>query len=156
MSENNTIEESNTEQRPEQSYNDACNKVENILKAHFPEFMRFENGKFTILRGSTQVMISIHYLIQNETVIICTANVVRKAKINSETMHFLLRKNSQIQFGAFGLLFDGTITFSHSITGSNLDSNELITTLNSVAYMADYYDDIIVQMAGGKRAKDFG
>ena len=140
---------------PEQSYNDTCNKVANILKAHFPDFMRFENGKFTILRGSTQVMISVHYLIQDETVILCSSNVVRGATINNELMHFLLRKNTQIQFGAFGLLFDGTITFSHAITGSNLDANELINTLESVAYQADYYDDVIVQMGGGKRAKDF-
>ncbi|ROL61486.1 YbjN domain-containing protein [Bacteroidetes/Chlorobi group bacterium ChocPot_Mid] len=148
MNENNTS--------PEQSYNDACNKVDKILKSNFPNYIRFENGKFTILQGSTQVMISVHYLIQNETIIICSANVVRKADINNELMHFLLRKNAQIQFGAFGLLFDGTIIFSHSITGSNLDENELMTTLTSVAQMADYYDDIIVAMAGGKRAKDFG
>lgn len=141
---------------PEQSYNDACNKVDRILKANFPNYIRFENGKFTILHGSTQVMVTIHYLIDNETIIICSANVVRKAEINNEVMHFLLRKNAQIQFGAFGLLFDGTIIFSHSITGSNLDENELLTTLTSVAQMADYYDDVIVAMAGGKRAKDFG
>jgi len=141
---------------PEQSYNDACNKVDRILKTNFPNYIRFENGKFTILHGSTQVMITIHYLIDNETIIICSANVVRKAKINDEVMNFLLRKNAQIQFGAFGLLFDGTVIFSHSITGSNLDENELMTTLNSVAQMSDYYDDVIVAMAGGKRAKDFG
>ena len=148
MTENNTS--------PEQSYNDACNKVDRILKANFPNYIRFENGKFTILHGSTQVMITIHYLIDKETIIICSANVVRKAEINNEVMHFLLRKNAQIQFGAFGLLFDGTIVFSHSITGSNLDENELMTTLTSVAQMADYYDDVIVAMAGGKRGKDFG
>jgi hypothetical protein len=148
MTENNTS--------PEQSYNDACNKVDKILKVNFPNYIRFENGKFTILHGSTQVMITIHHLIDNETIIICSANVVRKAEIKNDIMHFLLRKNAQIQFGAFGLLFDGTIVFSHSITGSNLDENELMTTLNSVAQMSDYYDDVIVSMAGGKRAKDFG
>ncbi|MFH1052438.1 MAG: YbjN domain-containing protein [bacterium] len=141
---------------PEQSYNDVCNKVDRILKQNYPNYIRFENGKYTILHGSTQVMITINYLIDNEMVIICSSNVVRKAKINNEVMHFLLRKNAQIQFGAFGLLFDDTIIFSHSITGSNLDENELMTTLQSVAFNADYYDDVIVSMAGGKRAKDFG
>lgn len=34
--------------------------------------------------------------------------------------------------------------------------NELVTTIHSVAIIADYYDDEIVRMAGGKRAIDVG
>jgi hypothetical protein len=40
-------------------------------------------------------------------------------------MQFLLRKNAELHFGAFGLLFDNTIVFQHSIAGSNVDGNEL-------------------------------
>ena len=47
-----------------------------------------------------------------------------------------------------------SITFSHSIAGTHLDENEFMTTVNSVAVIADHYDDIIVEMAGGKRAAD--
>ena len=67
---------------------------------------------------------------------------------------FLLRKNAELHIGGFGLLFDDTIVFQHSIAGTNLDANELVTSVNTVAVIADYYDDEIVERSGGKRATD--
>lgn len=141
--------------KPAEHYiKETAKKVANILTDHFPEYMSFGNGTFTISKGSTQVMINVRHFLKDETVIVCFSNVVRGAKVSTKLMHYLLRKNAELHFGAFALLFDGTITFSHSITGKNLDSNELVTTVSSVAFIADYYDDILVEMAGGKRAKD--
>ena len=37
-------------------------------------------------------------------------------------------------------------------TGSNLDENELIAAIDSVAIIADYYDNEIIKIAGGVRA----
>jgi hypothetical protein len=99
-------------------------------------------------------MIIIRPFTDSDSCIECISQVVTDAKISTELMKFLLRKNAELHFGSFGLLFDDTITFSHSITGKNLDPNELMTTLNSVVTISDYYDDIIVGMAGGKRAVD--
>ena len=99
-------------------------------------------------------MIVVRHFVKNETIVECMSNVVTGANVTPEIMKFLLRKNAELHFGSFGLLFDDTITFSHAITGTNLDDNELITTLNSVAFISDYYDDVIVEMAGGKRASD--
>ena len=76
------------------------------------------------------------------------------AKVSPDLMHFLLRKNSELHFGSFGLLFDNTITFSHSFSDKSLDSGQLEISLDSVATISDYYDDIIVDLAGGKRAMD--
>jgi len=69
-------------------------------------------------------------------------------------MQFLLRKNAEMHFGAFGLLFDNTIIFQHSLAGKNIDDNELLTAVNAVAIIADHYDDEIVEIAGGRRSKD--
>lgn len=129
-------------------------RVNDILKDEFPDYLSFGNGSFTISRGSTQVMIVVRPFTSDETCVECMANVVTETEITTELMRFLLRKNAELHFGSFGLLFDDTITFSHSIAGTNLDANELITTLNSVAVIADYYDDIIVDLSGGKRAAD--
>lgn len=129
-------------------------KVNDILKEYFPDYLSFGNGSFTISRGSTQVMIVVRPFTNEETCVECMANVVTGTEITMELMRFLLRKNAELHFGSFGLLFDDTITFAHSIAGTNLDANELITTLNSVAVISDYYDDIIVDLSGGKRAKD--
>lgn len=128
--------------------------VEEFLKHSFPDYVSYGNGSFTISRGSTQIMLLVRPFNETDTCIECMATVVSGATLNEELLHFLLRKNAELHFGAFGLLFDGTIIFSHSITGANLDSNELITSVHSVAIIADYYDDEIVKMAGGKRASD--
>jgi hypothetical protein len=129
-------------------------KVNKILEENFPNHLSFGNGTYTITRGSSQIMIIVRHFVRNETIVECISNVVTGAKVTPDLMKFLLRKNSELHFGSFGLLFDDTITFSHAITGSNLDDNEFITTLNSVAFISDYYDDVIVEMAGGKRAMD--
>jgi len=129
-------------------------KVKNILEEHFPDYISFGNGSFTINRGSTQVMIVVRPFTDDDTCVECFANVVTGASISNELMRFLLRKNAELHFGSFGLLFDDTITFSNSLSGINIDANELKTTLNAIAVIADYYDDIIVEMAGGKRAAD--
>ena len=134
--------------------NKTIENVSKILHNTFPNHLSFGNGTFTITRGSSQVMIIVRLFVKNETSVECVSNVVTGAKITTDLMKFLLRKNAELHFGSFGILFDGTITFSHSITGTNLDDNELITTLNSVAFIADYYDDVIVEMSGGKRAAD--
>jgi T3SS (YopN, CesT) and YbjN peptide-binding chaperone 1 len=128
--------------------------VQAFLDKDFPDHLSFGNGTFTISRGSTQVMIIVRPFTSDETSVECISQVVTGADISSDLMNFLLRKNAELHFGAFGLYFDNTITFSHSITGTNLDENELVNTLNAVAIIADHYDDKIMELAGGKRAAD--
>lgn len=139
---------------PQELIESTIDKTEEILKAKFPEFLEFGRGRYTISRGSTQVMIVIRPFTEKETCVECIANVVTNAKISPDLMRFLLRKNAELHFGAFGLMFDDTITFSHTITGTNLDVNELVTSVNSVAIISDYYDDEIVSIAGGQRSAD--
>lgn len=129
-------------------------KVDSILKKNFKDYISFGDGSFTITRGSSQVMIVVRPFRQGETFVEFIANIVTGAKITPDLMKFLLRKNAELHFGTFGLLFDDTISFSHSIIGTNLDENEFITSLKTVAFFADYFDDMLVEMAGGKRAAD--
>ncbi len=129
-------------------------KVEAILAKHFPDNLNFGNGAYTISRGSTQIMIMVLSYTENETCIEFLSQVVSGAKVDDKLMKFLLRKNAELHFGSFGLLFDDTITFAHSIAGTHLDENEFMTTINSVAVIADHYDDVIVGLAGCKRAAD--
>ena len=129
-------------------------KLTHLLKEYFPDYLSFGNGTYTIMRGSTQVMVIVRSFTNVDCVVECTAHVVTGAEIDDELMRFLLRKNAELHFGSFALLFDDTISFSYSLAGRNLDPNEFITAMNSVAMISDYYDDIIVNMAGGKRALD--
>jgi hypothetical protein len=139
---------------PQELIDDTIAKVHKILDEHFPDHIEYGNGQFTIPHGSTQIMVLVRPFIEDDTCVECFSQVVTGANITPGLMKFLLRKNAEIHLGAFGLLFDDTIIFSHSITGKNMDASELFATLNSVAVIADYYDDIIVKMAGGKKAID--
>lgn len=127
-------------------------KVEEFLKEKYPGYIKFDENRYTITRGSTAVMILIRPYTEDDTIVEFISNMVFGANITYELMNFLLRKNAELHFGAFGLLFDGTIVFSYSIAGKNLDENEFVTALNSVAIIADYYDNEIINMAGGKTA----
>jgi hypothetical protein len=148
--------ESSMPETPQELIDNTTADVQKILEKHFPDYLNFENGSFTISRGSSQVMIIVRPFTENETCIECVSNVVTGANITNELMQFLLRKNAELHFGAFGLLFDNTIVFQHTITGTNLNENELRTSINAVAIISDHYDDEIVEMAGGKRAIDLG
>lgn len=139
---------------PPELLENTINKVKAILDKHFPDYLSFTDGQFTIPFGSTQIIIVVRPFTDEDTCVECISQLVAGANIDLELTKYLLRKNAELHYGAFGLLFDDTITFSHAITGANLDENELLTTINSVATIADYYDDIIVEMAGGKRAID--
>jgi hypothetical protein len=155
MAENTYLDDAKAAAVPQEVIDKTIEKVNKILNDNFPGFVAFGDGSFTISRGSSQVMIVVRPFIKNETCVECIANVVMGANITPHLMKYLLKKNAELHFGAFGLIFDDTITFSHSITGTNLDENELTVTLNSVAFLADYYDNIIVEMAGGKKALDY-
>ncbi len=147
-------EESYILETPQKLIDDTILKVENILKSKFPDYLTFGKGTYTISRGSTQVMVVVRPFTEFDTCIECVANVVSGAEITNELMQYLLRKNAEIHFGAFGLLFDNSIVFQHSIAGTNADENEIVTSINAVAIIADHYDDIIVEMSGGKCAVD--
>ncbi|MCS6807454.1 MAG: hypothetical protein RML40_02080 [Bacteroidota bacterium] len=139
---------------PEELLKATAVKVEEMLKEIYPDYTSFGDGSFTITQGSSVVSIIVRPFTATETCVECTANVVYGAEISPAIMKFLLRKNAELHFGGFGLLFDGTITFSYSLPGMHLDKEEFHTAVQAVAIISDYYDDEIVVAAGGKRAVD--
>ena len=146
--------ETKTIDTPNEIINKAVDKISDILSKRYPEHLSFDNGSFTISHGSTQVMIIVRPFTNDDACVECVATVAAGSNITNDLLRFVLMKNYELHFGAFGLLFDDTITFSHSFSANCLDIGELEITLDSVATIADYYDDIIVETAGGKRAKD--
>jgi hypothetical protein len=86
--------------------------------------------------------------------VVVRAYVVTDVEITPELMHFLLRENNIMRYGAFGLDKDDDIFFEHSIVGSTLDKEELMASVMAVLQTADKYDDQIRQRWGGRRALD--
>ncbi|MFN5866116.1 MAG: T3SS (YopN, CesT) and YbjN peptide-binding chaperone 1 [Candidatus Kapaibacterium sp.] len=143
-----------TEGTSNEMLDETRSQVVRILNDAYPEYMSFGNGVYAVSRGSTRVMIAVRAFTPEECMVEVTAHVVTGADMSPELMKFLLRKNAELHIGGFGLLFDDTVVFSNSITGTHMDRNELITAIAAVAVIADHYDDEIVALAGGKRASD--
>ena len=128
--------------------------VRAVLASRFQDHIDFGDGTFAIPFGSSSVSIVVRPYTESDTIIELTAQVVSEATVSSELMHWLLRKNAELHFGGFGLLFDDTIVFTYSISGSAIEGSVLEAAITSVAVIADHYDDQLVRMAGGLRAAD--
>jgi hypothetical protein len=109
---------------------------------------------FIIRQGSAAVHLTLKPWHEEDCIVQALSYVVVGAAVTAELSAFLLRENARTPFGAFGVLFVNTITFGHAIAGAHLDLNELRTTVRHVAFMADEYDDMIREIAGGYRAVD--
>lgn len=131
-------------------------KVKSTLDAHYPSSVDLGDGSYAVPYGSSSVAIVVRAYTEADTMVEIMAQVVTGGKIDAEVTKWLLRKNAELHFGAFGLLFDDTIIFTYSLPGTCLDSAELKSAIKSVSIIADYYDDELVKMVGGKRVSDIG
>lgn len=127
-----------------------------LMREMFGEFAgrRPEVPEFGVLVGSAFAQTAIYPFGEEESVISTRAYVVTGAELTADLMHFLLRENDRMTFGAFGIDEEGDIFFEHSILGSTCDPNELRSSVSSVVLIADEYDDLIVEKWGGERAID--
>jgi hypothetical protein len=55
----------------------------------------------------------------------------------------LLHLNALTSLGAFGVAFDGTVFYSYTLAGANLDPNEFLAAVQTVATMADQFDEVV-------------
>lgn len=131
-------------------------KILPLMKEMFGDFagQREEIPEFGVLVGSAFAQTAIYPFGEEESVISTRAYVVTGAELTADLMHFLLRENDRMTFGAFGIDEEGDIFFEHSILGSTCDPEELKSSVSSVVLIADEYDDLIVDKWGGKRAID--
>lgn len=107
---------------------------------------------FVVAVGSALVQTGVHAWGDDESTITTRAYVVRGASQEADLLRFLLRRNADMRFGAFGLDDEGNVIFEHTIVGSTCDKVELAASVAAVARVADDYDDRIVGRWGGRRA----
>ncbi len=133
-------------------------KVKTFLKTiygkYYKDIVIEMDDAFVVRRGSAAVHVSIRPMGRDDCIVRAMSYVVTGAKITPRLMNYLMRLNYTNPIGAYGMMFDDTITFSHAIAGANLDMNELRKTIGTVAFIADETDDEIRRLAGGMRAVD--
>ena len=94
--------------------------------------------------GSSVTELGVFPWKQDESVVSARAVVVRNVKFGPELLQYLLRQNSVMRFGGFGIESDNEIYFLYSLVGSTCDRPELEASVRAVSSMADHYDDEIV------------
>lgn len=131
--------------------------LEERVKAYLSEMeldpARSEDGLYLFKYGSTVVMTTL-FEQGGETYCRFVAIVLKDFTPSLELLHRILRLNSEVLFGAFQLFEDGTLAFSATLLGNNLDFDEFEKTLRYVAQVSDDYDDELQMLGGGLRAED--
>lgn len=109
---------------------------------------------FGLFMGSALAQVHVYPWGDDDSVVNISSVVVSGATLNQELLHFLLRENAELRFGAFGISESGDVLFEHTIVGSTCDPNELEASVREVLETADDYDDKIVDKWGGERELD--
>lgn len=125
------------------------NTVRGYLSKAYPDFGEYGNGSFTLQEGSAIVSIQVREWHEGDVAVEFTSQLVSGADVTPGLMEWLLRKNSELHFGAFGLLYDNTIMYAQTVPGGDLTLAEFVATVRTVAVIADHYDDEIIEKYGG-------
>ncbi len=111
-------------------------------------------GHFYVRYGSTVLEISVEPYGPEEVIVVLMAYCVQDVVVDEQLLLGLLELNHSLPVGAFSLVGDSDIFFSHTLFGRDLDSKDLLTAISAVATTSDDYDDRIVARYGGQRALD--
>jgi hypothetical protein len=130
----------------------AKEKVRSFLPDVDPDFQEYDTGMFTIQEGSALIGITVRPWYENDVAVEFNAQLVSDATIDADAMKWLLQKNAELHFGSFGLLFDDTINYSHTLPAAALNESTFIAAARTIARIADHYDDEIRALTGGKLA----
>lgn len=131
-------------------------KTEQMLRQLFGEMVHAvqEAPMFVIPSGTTLTHVIVSPWGEKDATITVRAYVTFGSDLAPDLLHFLLRQNDTMRFGAFGIDADGDIFFEHTIVGTTCDKEELRASVMAVAQTADLYDEQIMQKWGGTRAID--
>lgn len=124
-------------------------RVREYLNEVYPDFVEFEDGRFTMQEGSATISITVRPWHEGDSAVEFTSQLVTGGTMTPEVMRWMLEKNVELHFGALGLLFDDTVVYSHTLPGCDLSKKEFEATVRTVATIADHYDDELVAMTGG-------
>lgn len=104
--------------------------------------------------GSTLATVEVCAWKDDSAVVSVLSWVVTDVEPMPALMSYLLHKNDEVLFGAFGMDDANDIFFRQAILGTTLDKDELKSAVSAVLCTADQCDDEIVSKFGGKRAAD--
>lgn len=127
-------------------------KVKEYLDEFFEEpYHDPENDHFYVRYGTTVLEISVEPFGPEEAMVTIMSYCVQDVEVEDDLLLGLLELNHQLLCGSFSVV-GNDIFFAHSLFGSSLEPRDLLRAINSVATLADDYDDRIVARYGGQTA----
>ncbi len=129
-------------------------KVEGYLKElfHDDEIIKIDN-QFSFTFGTVSVNIRVIGWHTEDALVEVFSYLADNIEISNELKDELLRNNATTHFGSFGLTFDKSVIYSYSLAGANLDLNEFTAAVQTVAVVADNYDEVVLANRVGAVAK---
>jgi hypothetical protein len=131
-------------------------RVVAYLGAVYPQIHRPDQSLplLVVTKGSAAVVVEVTRWAENNIKIPIWTYVVTEPKLDPALLKFLLRQNELLRFGGFSLDSDGDIRLHACIYGTDFSPSEVQLVVREVLEAADYYDDEIILIWGGKRAID--
>jgi hypothetical protein len=103
-------------------------------------------GLYAFTFGTVQIEVQVIPWHSEDVLVKVFSYVAQNVPATKELAEELLRLNATTSFGSFGITFDNDILFSYSLAGANLDFNEFSAAIQTVATIADQYDEKIQSM----------
>lgn len=130
----------------EELLNATLGKVEQYLKNVVEEDeLTTVDGISSFPFGTVDVNIRVVPWHTDDVMVEIYSYLAEEVDLNNDLMMELLELNAKYAFGSFGVTFDNTVTFSYSLAGANLDENEFVAALQTVATVADQYDERVLE-----------
>ena len=130
-------------------------RIEETL-AGSPAFTRVEPCFYVVRQGTAYVYIHVLPWEPDRALVRLVAQLARGVEMTPDLAIKLLGLNARLRFGAFGYVAQGAcVFFGHTLLGGEtLDAAEISTAVRDLSMLADDFDDMIVEEAGGQRMQD--
>jgi hypothetical protein len=114
-----------------------------------------DNGSYVLPLQTCPAFVVPTWIPEGPSVVRIFAITNLGVPVTAELTSYLLTKNLDFVFGAFGVeVEDGAVWFVHNILGEYLDPQELEASLGAVATTADEYSQEIKDKFGGRLYKE--
>ncbi|MDO1450084.1 YbjN domain-containing protein [Rhodocytophaga aerolata] len=101
------------------------------------------DGLYAFTFGTVQIEVQVISWHSEDVLVKVFSYLAQDVTLTKEMSEELLRLNSTLSFGSFGITFDNSVVFSYSLAGANIDFNEFSAAIQTVATIADEYDEKI-------------
>jgi hypothetical protein len=117
-------------------------KVEQYLRQIFDEeeFIQVED-LYAFTYGTVQIEIKVIPWHTEDVLVNVFSYLAENVNVNLSLAEELLRLNTTISFGSFGITFDNSVMYSYSLAGRNMDFSEFLAAIQTVATISDNYDE---------------